>query len=260
MNDFTLFSNKIEDNKQEKIAFVIDTSDEIFKEDFKTINNERIHRLEMIFEEIVTFVKLKDYISIKSPEFALYTYSDCLKKEIDFMKISEFISNLNQVKYNLKTYIYFGKSIVDLSHIFSEAFNSMQKFDKEKDKNIPSLNEIIVRYILIYNRSDISAINSNEEQYNITSFIRLTNFFFDVIFLRRRITTEEDKIIQNEVFSSLTSFRPKTWYAFEISGNVSKFKFSMNLILANPNQRIKFNELDKNQKAIEDIVKNYMES
>jgi len=260
MNDFTLISNKIEDNKQEKIAFIIDTSDEIFKEDFKTLNNERLHRLEMIFEEIVTFVKLKDYISVRSPDFALYTYSESLKKEIDFMKISEFISNLNKVKYNLKTYIYFGKSFIDVASIFSEAFNCMDRFEKEKDKNIPSMNEIIVRYILIYNKSDMRAINSNEEQFNITTFIRLTNFFFDVIFLRKRITTEEDKTIQNEVFSSLTSFKPKTWYAFEISGSIPKFKYCMNLMLANPNQRIKLSEVDKSQKNIEDIVKNYIES
>ena len=95
---------------------------------------------------------------------------------------------------------------------------------------------------------------------NITTFIRLTNFYFDIIFLRKRILNEEDKIIQNEVFNSLTSVKSKNWYTFEVSANYSKFKYSMSLLLANPNQRVKFGDIDKQQKCIEEIVKNYLEN
>jgi hypothetical protein len=33
-NEFSLINNKIGDNRQEKIAFVIDMNDEVFKDDF----------------------------------------------------------------------------------------------------------------------------------------------------------------------------------------------------------------------------------
>ena len=165
MNEFSLLSNKIEDCKYEKIAFIIDTSDEIFKEDFKTHNNEKIIRIDMIFEEIIAFCKLKDFISSKATEFALYTYSDDLKIEIDFLPMKEFISKINQVKHNLKTHIYFGKSIIDLAKIFAESLKLTRTHDSKKEKFIPTINEIIVRVIFFYNRSDFSATNSDEDQY-----------------------------------------------------------------------------------------------
>ena len=92
------------------------------------------------------------------------------------------------------------------------------------------------------------------------AFIRLTNFCFDVIFMRKKINTDEDKRSLSEVYASLTSMKPKFWYAMEVSGNINKFKFFMNLLLANANQRIKFSEIDKYQKRIEEIVGNYIEN
>ena len=259
MNDFSLLSNKIEDCKYEKIAFIIDTSDEIYKEDFKTNNNEKFTRIDMIFDEIIAFCKLKDFISSKATEFRLYTYSDYLKIEIDFLPMKEFISKIHQVKNNLKTHIFFGKSIIDLANIFAETLKVLQSLDSKKENFIPSVSEIIVRVIFFYNRSDISATNSDDEKFNKATFIKLTNFYFDIIFLRKRILNEEDKIIQNEVFNSLTSVQSKNWYAFEVSGYYAKFKNSMSLLLANPNQRVKFSDIDKQQKCLEEIVKSYLE-
>ena len=76
MDGFSLLGTKIEDNKQEKIAFVIDLSTEILFEDFLTSTGEKIERLKMLFEEISNFIKLKDYFTSKPCEFALYTYTN----------------------------------------------------------------------------------------------------------------------------------------------------------------------------------------
>ena len=51
----------------------------------------------MIFDGISDFVKVKDYFSSKT-EFALYTYQERLKKEIDFMTLSDFIQHFVDFK------------------------------------------------------------------------------------------------------------------------------------------------------------------
>jgi hypothetical protein len=261
-NDFSLLSTKIEDNKQEKISFVVDLHEEIFKEDFIGVNNEKVERINVIFDEICNFVKLKDYFSSKATEFALFTYTDKLNKEIDFSGLKEFINDLVQVRNKIKNQVVAFSDYLDLTEIYSESINYLGKLNVNfnKESNFVYNNEIILRTILFYNRSEIPAINSNEKDFNLITFIRLTNFYFDVIFFRKKINSDDDKRILTEVFNSLTTVKPKFWYAFEISGNINKFKFTMNLLLANPNQRVKLSEIDKYQKGVEEIIKNYIDN
>jgi hypothetical protein len=40
INEITSFGNRIEDNKQEKFAFVIDFSKDVYKDDFLSVTNE----------------------------------------------------------------------------------------------------------------------------------------------------------------------------------------------------------------------------
>ena len=91
-NEIRLYStNRLEDIKNEKIAFVIDMYEEITNEDFLSLNGDtKLKRADVITEEILNFVKLKDFCSEKT-EFALYIYNTNLKKEIKFCEISEFM-------------------------------------------------------------------------------------------------------------------------------------------------------------------------
>jgi hypothetical protein len=117
-----------------------------------------------------------------------------------------------------------------------------------------------LRFILFYSRSDVIANNTNEKEFNVITFIRLTNFFFDVVFLRRKIKTDEDKKLLKDIFLSLTYIKQNFWYSFENSGNLTKLKYIFNLLLANPGQRVKFTEIDKHQKTVEELVKNYLDN
>jgi disulfide oxidoreductase YuzD len=116
-----------------------------------------------------------------------------------------------------------------------------------------------LRFILFYNRSHIVASNSNEKDFNVINFIRLTNFFFDVVFLRHKIKTEDDKKLLKDVFLSLTYLKQNFWYSFENSGNLNKFKYIFNVLLANPSQRVKYLDIEKNQKNVDDLVKAYLD-
>lgn len=252
MNEFSLMTNRIEDNRQEKIAFIIDLSDEILREDFVNFNGEKVERIKILFDEISNFIKLKDYFSSRPTEFALYIYTDKLRKEIGFCEVKEFDIMFNQMRNNAKNFVIEPNDYLDLAQIFKEATGNLNLSGKA--------NEVIYRYILFYNRSDIPATNSNDREYNTMTFIRLSNFFFDVVFMRRKINADEDKRILNEVYNSLTSVKPKFWYAMEVSGNLNKFKFLMNLLLANANQRVKISDVDKFQKGVEEIVKNYTDN
>jgi hypothetical protein len=218
---------------------------------FLKIRN-RIDRFTVIFDELTNFVKLKDYFCNKPTEFGFYIYTNKLVKLIEFTSFKEFIPNLADNRRMLKEMKFTGKDIFDLSEIFEEAFSYLNKLSRTS-----SSNETIIRYILFYNRSDIPSMISNEKEHNLINFIRLTNFYFDIIFLRKKMNSDEDKKVLTEVFSSLTMAKPKFWYAFENSGNIPKLKYFMNLLLANPNQRVKLSEIDKTQKNIEELVKNY---
>ncbi len=287
MYEYSLLPNKLEDNKQEKIAFIVDLSEDILLEDFVNPNLDKVERFDLIFEGISNFVKLKNYFSSTNTQFALYSYTNILNKEIDFCDVRDFDMVFQQIFSTLKKNVCVNRGMtnlrqnsdmsnnsnksnsnneikpLDLAHIFYESINqvnlqSIHKPEGNKD-SIPD-DRIIYRYILIYNRSNMPVVNSNEKEFNTMNFIRLTNFCFDVIFLRKKINAEEDKKILNEVYTSLTSIKPKFWYALEISTSVNKFNFSMNLLLANASQRIKVSELDKYQKKIEEIVRNYFEN
>lgn len=264
MDGFSLLGTKIEDNKQEKIAFVIDLSTEILFEDFLTSTGEKIERLKMLFEEISNFIKLKDYFTSKPCEFALYTYTNKFNKEIEFCELKEFDVKFSNFYSSLKSKVLEVTEKLDLAQIFSDAiYNLYLTKEHKENKNIISssriLNsEILTRYILFYNRSNMPATNSEEKELNTMTFIRLTNFYFDVVFLRKKINSDEDKKSLSGIYSSLKTVKTKNWYSFDISANYNKFKFYMNLLLANANQRIKITEVDKHQKKIEEFAGSYI--
>ena len=267
MDSFSLLSSKIEDNRSEKIAFVIDLSAEILNEEFLNSNGEKMDRLKVLFEEISNFIKLKDYFNSRPTQFAFYSYNRKLNKEIDFCELKEFDIKFTQIKNSIKNKICIQTESLDLSLIFSEATQILGKKEKEKEAN-SSLstnfnniisNESLVRFILFYNR-DMPVVNSKDKEFNNMAFIRLTNFYFDVVYLRKKMNSDEDKKSLTEIYNSLTLVKTKYWYATEISGNYTKIKFFMNLLLANPNQRVKIAEVDKFQKKVEEIVSNYIES
>jgi hypothetical protein len=260
-NEIRLYStNRLEDIKNEKIAFVIDMYEEITNEDFLSLNGDtKLKRADVITEEILNFVKLKDFCSEKT-EFALYIYNTNLKKEIKFCEISEFMMKYNDYKNNRygKDGIAQGESYLDLVEIFKEAeiytkpMQSIESYAKQKGKD----NDFIIRFILLYNRSEIPVVMSNNE-YNIMTFMRNPYFIFDVIFLRRKISNDDDKKKLLNTFNSLNNIRPQFFYIFEISGSLQKFKFYMNLLLANPNQRIKLSNIDKFHKKMENLINNF---
>lgn len=95
---------------------------------------------------------------------------------------------------------------------------------------------------------------------------RQTNFFFDVVFLRSKITEEKKKLITvninklnfQEVFKSLILFKNKNWYSFETSSTATISNI-FNLLIANPNQRIANGEIDKQQISIEKKFRLYLD-
>jgi hypothetical protein len=261
-NDLRLYStSKIEDLKPEKIAFVIDLYEEVRNEDFLSINGDmKLSRLEVIVNEILNFSKLKDYFSTNT-EYGLYTYTSNLKKEIPFCQITQFLQKLNEFKLRFVSLNFIsGDSPFDLADIFNEAYSfmtsilSIESFAKNNKDN-----DYLIRFILFYNRSDIPATLSNTTDYNLLTFTRNLRFFFDVIFLRRKKQNEEDKKKLTITYSSFAQTRPNFWYIFENSGNLQHFKFYMNLLLANPAQRVKLHNIDKYHKKIANLINNFSE-
>ena len=261
-NDLRLYStSKIEDLKPEKIAFVIDLYEEVRNEDFLSINGDmKLSRLEVIVNEILNFSKLKDYFSTNT-EYGLYTYTSNLKKEIPFCQITQFLQKLNEFKLRFVSLNYIsGDCPFDLADIFNEAYSfmtsilSIESFAKNNKDN-----DYLIRFILFYNRSDIPATLSNTTDYNLLTFTRNLRFFFDVIFLRRKKQNEEDKKKLTITYSSFAQTRPNFWYIFENSGNLQHFKFYMNLLLANPAQRVKLHNIDKYHKKIANLINNFSE-
>ncbi len=261
-NELRLYStSKIEDLKPEKIAFVIDLYDEVKNEDFLSINRDtKLSRLEVIINEILNFSKLKDYFS-NGTEYGLYTYTQGLKKEIPFCQISNFLQKLNEFKLSAATLnLISGDSPFDLADIFNEAYSfmtsilSLESFAKNNKEN-----DNLIRFILFYNRSDIPATLSNTTDYNLLTFTRNLRFFFDVIFLRRKKQNEEDRKKLTITYSSFAQTRPNFWYIFENSGNLQQFKFYMNLLLANPSQRVMLHNVEKYRKKIANLINNFSE-
>ena len=251
---------RIDDIKKEKIAFIIDLYDELKHEDFVTVTNDKKeNRFNIITSEIANFVKVKDYFSSET-EYALYTYGNTLKQEIKFNNISSFLEQFSEFKLNiLNNTLSQGHDRIDLAMIFDEAHTylkqslSVEAFSKSKS----SENDTIIRFILFYVRSDVPVVLSKPHEYNLMTFVRLTNFVFDVVFMRKKSSSDEAKKSMMTTFNSLKTAQAPFWYSLEVSGSVQKFKHYMNLLLANPNQRIKLSEIDKQQKKVEELIKNF---
>jgi hypothetical protein len=75
--------------------------------------------------------------------------------------------------------------------------------------------------------------------------------------MRKKSSSDEAKKSMMATFNSLKTAQAPFWYSLEVSGSVQKFKHYMNLLLANPNQRIKLSEIDKQQKKVEELIKNF---
>ena len=77
-------------------------------------------RLEIIFEEINRYIQLKDYISSKVTEFALYIYTNKLIKLVDYKIVKEFTNDLDDHLKILKGMKFEKTGQLDLSEIFDE--------------------------------------------------------------------------------------------------------------------------------------------
>jgi hypothetical protein len=195
-------------------------------------------------EEISSFCSLKSYITTREVLFSLYIITNKLIKVSDYVSGNDFqnvIKDSKALSSKIGNYSRF-----DMAELYKEAF----------DYIFP--NETSLRMILLYNRSDLPVVNSNERDYNLITFIRMPNFYLDVIFLRKKIKTDDDKRKMTEVFNSITSLKQKFWYAFEISDNIGKLKNIFNLLLANPSQRVRFLDMEKYQKGIDEFITPYI--
>ena len=76
-------------------------------------------------------------------------------------------------------------------------------------------------------------------------------------YVKKATIVIEDKKILMTTFNSFKLNKPKYWYVFENSGNIMRFKHIMNLLLANPNQRVKLQNIEKFQKKIDELIKNF---
>jgi hypothetical protein len=123
MNDQII---KLEDNKQENIAFVIDLDEELFKSEMTSgleykFNHFRISRFESIFEQLINFCKLKDFIATKPVRYALYIYKDNLQRLTDYISFEEFIIKLDEYKGTLSKLKRSSYSYFDIAEVLQEA-------------------------------------------------------------------------------------------------------------------------------------------
>lgn len=252
-------TTRLEDLKTEKIAFVIDMYEELKNDDYFSITGEeKLTRFEALTSEIINFVKIKDYFSTGT-QFALYTYRRNLQKEIKFTNVSDFLNLFDNFKKRCnKEELVSGGCSLDLTEIHKEACNyleenlSITSFANSKNSD----NELI-RFILFYNRSEIPASKSNTVVYNMINLVKMSNFICDVVFLRRKMNNEEDKKVLTRTFNSFMSEKPKMWYLFENSGSIQKLKYVMNLLLANPCQRVLLVNIEKYKKKIDELITNF---
>lgn len=261
LEDVKLYSTfHLEDLEEEKIAFVIDMFEEIKNDDYLSISGEeKLSRFEVLTSEIINYVKLKEYISTNTL-FGLYLYDTNLKKKISFCKAKEFINEFDTFKNNVSqdNLVSGNDTAFDLAQIYSEALEYIKEsLSIDSFGNAEKFGNEIVRFILFYNRSYIPAICSNTLEYNMLNFVRMPNFIFDVVFMRKKIINEDDKKLLGKTFASFTNNKPKTWYAFENSGSVQKLKYYLNLLLANPSQRVLLVNVEKYKKKIDELITNF---
>lgn len=67
------------------------------------------------------FVKLKDFIASKKPEFALYLLNGRLFQQIEFCNYSEFTARINEVHDWMKGKT-FKSDPIDINEIFQESY------------------------------------------------------------------------------------------------------------------------------------------
>jgi hypothetical protein len=249
-------AKKIEDSKLEYLVFVIDLSKEILEDDFYQISGSKITRYNLIFDEILNFCKLKDYVSNSKIQFSLYTITDSLNKVIPFSTIRDFDTQLSQCRDVLVNSISLYEEFLDLGIIFKEG---VQLTYQNKNSKEMIERESITRFILFYNRYKTPVINSIENEFNTISFHRLKDFCLDCIFIRKKTESDEEKKLVKESYSSLMKWKTRLGYYAEVSRNVTSFKFWLNLLMANANQRIKNGDVDKHQKKIQEIINNSLE-
>lgn len=176
--------------------------------------------------------------------------------------MNNFISRINTFQSADKDQLATGESYLDLTEIYNEAISYMQSslsidsFANSKNND----NNTIIRFIMFYNRSSISPISSNKNDYNLFTFLRLANFIFDIIFIRRKIINEEDKKTLTNTYNYFAMHKPPSWYLFNNGCNLHNLKYVMNLLLANPNQRVKFANTEKYQKKIDDLIKHFSDN
>ncbi len=83
--------------------------------------NRITDRISLILDQLQIFVKLKDYISYKKPEFCLYLINEKIIQHIEFCNLNDFLIRLNEINDILQGSS-FRKEPVQLNEIFVEAY------------------------------------------------------------------------------------------------------------------------------------------
>lgn len=77
-------------------------------------------RISLILDELIKFVKLKEYISQKKPEFTLYLINQKLIQQIELCNSNDFLLKLNEINDLLQGHS-FRNEPIQLNEIFIEA-------------------------------------------------------------------------------------------------------------------------------------------
>lgn len=77
-------------------------------------------RITLILDELNKFIKLKEYISSKKPEFSLYLINQKLIKKIEFCSSNDFSIRINEISDLLQGQT-FKNDPIELNEIFIEA-------------------------------------------------------------------------------------------------------------------------------------------
>lgn len=87
----------------------------------KNKNSRYTDRITLIVDELIKFVKLKEYISYKKPEFALYLINQTINLQIEYCNSNDFLIKLNEINDLLQGNSFIN-SPIDLNEIFVEAY------------------------------------------------------------------------------------------------------------------------------------------
>lgn len=282
-NENSLSSNNLISTEKNKNDLQVNNNNKDLpkEEEFNLLNYDKTKKIDGIIEEIQKIVRMRGYVSTSSVQFSLLllnqnntilelidlkspsgfidkigssaSYIQSLEQEV--IQISESNNNKqttskkdinnknNQVNTASSTMPIKGKSDdFDITTIFDHlnlksfrGFNNSKSFEQNN------------RVVLFYNSSKIPVFIDP----SYTAFLpQLPNFFFDVLYLHNKLTSQEDKEKCEKVFNSLNQMKSFNWYSFENSGNLKGFQYYCYLLMCSPSIRIKQNKISSHQNNV----------